>query len=236
MKKIILKIGILTVLAMIILPAVQTLAADNNDYTVLAPLPGTLKTGVSLNGSYTDLQTYLPGLFNLLIGLAAVAAVLNIVIGGFQYMSTDAINSKSAGKERIKNAIFALVLIIGAWLILYTINPNLLNLNLNISAVTTSSATGAGGTLNGVLAGYTLTQAQVDTNTAMVDDLKNNYGISVNAGPCTNGETSGCTNLVGLPQVAYLGVTSLEGVCGCNITITGGTEGSSGPHWHVVFQ
>jgi hypothetical protein len=87
----------------------------------------------------------LPGVFNLLISLAAVFAVLMIVIGGFQYMSTDAIQGKSAGRERIKNAIFGLILVLGAYLILYTINPKLLELNLSVDSVTVAQEGTEGG-------------------------------------------------------------------------------------------
>jgi RHS repeat-associated protein len=48
-----------------------------------------------------------------------------IVIGGFQYISSDAIMKKSEGKQRIQDAVIGLVLVISAWLILNTINPNL---------------------------------------------------------------------------------------------------------------
>jgi len=222
------------------LPTIQAVAAEG-DYTVLAPLPGTTKGVCNPDATPPDpncettLAKYLPGVFKLAIGLSAVFAVLMIVIGGFQYMSTDAIQKKSDGKERIKNAVFGLVLVIGAWLILNEINPNLLNLNLNIEKVTTIAPKGIlGGELSagtgGIFPGYTLTQAQVDTNTAMRNDLKNNYGIDVNAGPCTTGGTSGCTNLVGMTATTFKGVTDLKSVCGCNITISGGTEGGHASH------
>lgn len=114
------------------------------EYTVLAPLPGTTKA----DSLKTDLPTYLPGIFNLAIGLSAAFAVFMIVLGGFQYMSTDALQKKQDGKQRIQNAIYGLFLVIGAWLILYTINPNLLKLDLNIESVSISPATtGGGGTL-----------------------------------------------------------------------------------------
>jgi hypothetical protein len=139
MKKIILKIGIFVILAMIILPTLRVLAVDN--YTLLAPLPNLN----SVPNSTDALKVYIPYIFNLLIGLSAVWAVLMIVIGGFQYMSTDAIQKKEDGKKRIQNAVYGLVLVIGAWLILWTINPNLLTLNLNIDS--TNIAAPAGGTL-----------------------------------------------------------------------------------------
>src|SRR3990167_8352752 len=100
MKKIVFKIGMLAILAMVILPTIKVLAVD---YTVLAPLPGIPQ------GSPITLARYIPLIFNLLIGLSAVWAVLMIILGGFQYMSTDAIQGKANGKERIKNAVLALV-------------------------------------------------------------------------------------------------------------------------------
>lgn len=237
------KIGmIFAVLMMIFLPAVQALAGTN-DYTVLAPLPGTTDCyddELNRTDCETTLTEYLPGMFKLLIGLAAVAAVLMIVWGGITYMTTDAIFQKEEGRKRIKNAVFGLVCVIGAWLILNTINPNLLNINLNITpAITTAPPGGVllGGELSAgtgkALPWYPLTQAQVDTNNAMKKDLFDNYKVGTNAGPCTTqGQTTGCTNLVGMPPAAFGGVTELKKVCGnnCSVTITGGTEGGHASH------
>jgi len=233
MKKIILNIGIFAVLAMIILPTVIVLAADDLSYTVLAPLPGTTESD-----NTTTLQKYLPGLFKLLIGLSAVAAVLMIVIGGFQYISTDAIQKKSEGKERIKNAVLGLVLVISAWLILNTINPNLLKINLNIESVTTEAPSGVtlGGELSAatgkVVPWYPLSPEQVAMNKTVMDELKK-YGVGVKNGPCTTtGQTTGCTNLVGMLDSTFRGVTDLKKICGssCVVEITGGTEGGHKSH------
>lgn len=134
-------------LGIFILPAIRTFATSH-EYTVLAPLPGTTSCADNNLGANckTTLEKYLPGIFKLAIGLSAVAAVLMIVIGGLQYMSTDAIMKKEDGKKRIQNAIYGLVLVIGAWLILNTVNPNLLKLNLKIDDITTTAP--AGGTLS----------------------------------------------------------------------------------------
>jgi hypothetical protein len=63
-------------------------------------------------------------------------------------------------------------------------------------------------------------------------DLDTNYHVQVNAGPCINGEISGCTNLVGMPSNAFVGVTDLKTSCGtgCKVMITGGTEGGHLSH------
>lgn len=98
--------------------------AENWTYTVLAPM-GEIQGAVTL-------QSYLPALFNLVIGISATFAVIMIVFGGLQYMTTDALQGKAAGKERIKNALFGLILVLCAWLILATINPDLLSFNLSV--------------------------------------------------------------------------------------------------------
>lgn len=107
-------------------------------YTPLAPLPGT----TDKNGT-TDIQTYIPGVFKLAIGIAGVLAVLMIIIGGVEYITTDAIQGKSEGKERIQNALWGLVLVLVSWILLYTINQDLIKFNLNVET-TTSSQTSSG--------------------------------------------------------------------------------------------
>jgi len=94
-------------------------------YVPLAPLPG-VSTG-------EDLGTYLQDIFNFTIGVAAILAVFMIALGGAWYIGSDSITGKSDGKEFISNAVQGLILALVAWLILYTINPNLLNLNFNPS-------------------------------------------------------------------------------------------------------
>lgn len=111
-------------------------------YTPLAPLPGTTEGNCvtdkdgKVSGCTTDIQTYIPGVFNLAIGIAGVLAVLMIIIGGVQYITTDAIQGKSDGKERIQNALWGLVLVLVSWILLYTINPKLTVFDLNIETTT----------------------------------------------------------------------------------------------------
>ena len=106
-----------------------------DSYVVLAPLPGignnTAKT--------TDLSTYLKEIFNLSIGIAAVMAFVMITFGGITYMTTDAISGKTKGREYITNALWGLLLVIGAWVILYTINPQLIDFSLIVPTPKTTS-------------------------------------------------------------------------------------------------
>jgi hypothetical protein len=47
-------------------------------------------------------------------------------------MTTESISGKSGAKERIKNAIIGLLIALLIWIILNTINPNLLKFNFNL--------------------------------------------------------------------------------------------------------
>jgi hypothetical protein len=98
------------------------------EYQLLAPIP----LGPSGETEKTTATEFIPGLFRLVIMLATGLAVLMIIWGGIQYMSTDAWSEKNDAKGTIWNAIMGLFLALGSWLIINTINPGLLNFNLNI--------------------------------------------------------------------------------------------------------
>lgn len=124
--------------------------AQNDTYTLLAPIPCVGVGGGSCdqNATQTRMPDYIKGLVRLVIGISTVFAVLMIVIGGFQYMTSDALQGKQDGKNRIKNSFLGLLLIGASFIILNTINPNLLEINLNIESVQTASQTVGTGELS----------------------------------------------------------------------------------------
>src|SRR5690606_22709225 len=73
---------------------------------------------------------------------AGILAVIMITLGGIQYMTTDAISGKTEGKAVITRALLGLMLALASWLILYTINPNILNFSLNPQAPPQQSSGG----------------------------------------------------------------------------------------------
>ncbi|OGZ17069.1 MAG: hypothetical protein A3H76_01840 [Candidatus Lloydbacteria bacterium RIFCSPLOWO2_02_FULL_54_12] len=95
-------------------------------YTLKAPF-GTLLTGP------VELSTYLQGIVQIAIGVAGILAVIMIVVCGIKLMGTPSASGKSEAKECIWNAIFGVLLAIGAWILLYTINPLLLSKELNLA-------------------------------------------------------------------------------------------------------
>ena len=118
------------------------IAAEPAEYTPLQALPGIGDGGGTVSG-----VEYLPALFTLLVGATTVLAVVWLVLGGIQYMSTDAYSDKSQGKEKIRNALLGLLLAGASWLILNTINPQLIEIEL--SPVKNSTSVGSEGVNSG---------------------------------------------------------------------------------------
>lgn len=226
----------------------QTTNTSTRDYTVLAPLPGTTDAG----GKTTNIQTYIPGAFKFGIGIAALLAFVMITAGGIQYMTSDALSGKQEGRQKIENAIYGLLLAIGAYTILFTINPKMLEFELDIRQpenVNGPSTVVSIGIIdcntvekcfvldaNGVLLGYIMTPEMIAEDTAIRKELLGggilgSFAVYVNnPNPCKNGKTIGCTNVFGLPTWAIQGLSALADDCGCILTITGGTEGGHKEH------
>ena len=126
---------------------VITKVCVNEGYTLLAPIKGPDGDLTNFNpGDTNALGHYLNILIKILIGLAAVTAVVMIVIGGMQYMTSELVSGKEEGRETITNAIFGLILALGAYAILFTINPSILITDINIKkAEVTINLTDLGG-------------------------------------------------------------------------------------------
>jgi hypothetical protein len=101
-------------------PTKDTQIKTNDTYTFLAPfggLPDSIKTN--------DIGSYFNIIFKVAIGLCAGLAVIMIIIYAIQYMGDESIFGKSEAKTKIGQAIFGLIIAIGSWVLLNTINPAL---------------------------------------------------------------------------------------------------------------
>jgi cell wall-associated NlpC family hydrolase len=116
-----------------------TPASTGTNYQLLAPLPDPDNNGAPLENFVIDdsaLGKYLNLLIQLVIGISGVLAVVMIVMGGIEYMGSELISSKEAGKDKIQNALFGLLIALGAWALLNTINGDLLNSDVKIDQAT----------------------------------------------------------------------------------------------------
>lgn len=208
---------------------------DSAPYKLLQPLPF-----VTDAKGETTASTYIPGIVKLAIAAAGALAVIMIVVGGVEYMSTDAIAGKTGAKSRISNALWGLALAIGAWTILNTVNPDLVNLDIKLATQNLGPGFEEGtpppeppiGTIPG---------DPQPTGTPWGDDtatrrgiatlLKTNLelgaaedGILINKLNCKKVGDTNCTSVYRLDQSAILSLLKLHIACKCRLVITGGTE------------
>jgi len=100
------------------------------------PVPITL--GVSIGGisQVSGLPEYINIAYRYLSSVSLVVAIVMVVYGGFLYLVGSAgMSSVQRGKQIMKDAIIGMLIILGAYSILNTVNPKTAVLSLNPSSV-----------------------------------------------------------------------------------------------------
>jgi hypothetical protein len=115
------------------------LAAPVSAVTISTAIPG-MTSDVTTS---TAPGEFVSGFYQFALMIGGVLAFGAVVYGGVLYAASAGNPSKqSEGKEWIKSAIFGLLLLAAAYLVLYTINPNLVNLGLpTLQSINASSPT-----------------------------------------------------------------------------------------------
>lgn len=137
--------------------------ADEKKYVLLAPIPGTYDETSCAGGTMntynaggvtggnnsstinctTDFVTYLKGFFRLVISLSSIIAVLVITFEGFKLAVSTSEGARQTAKERIEQALIGLGLVLGSYLILNTINPQLTKISFVVDKVADYAGTSA---------------------------------------------------------------------------------------------
>ncbi len=96
----------------------------------------------SQGGYYTVpwLRQYIAAVYRYLVGASVIAAAIMVTYGGFLYLVGGTISEGTIGKGRtiIQDAIVGLLFLLGAYGLLRTLNPNLVNIQgLKIKQITT---------------------------------------------------------------------------------------------------
>ena len=147
-----------TALFCVLLP----LSAQAGDFVGLVGIPGIEPTGD------TDLNVYINALYRLSISLAALLAVIKIVAAGAKYMLSDIVPAKEEAKKDIQGALIGLLIVIGAIIILNTVNSDLTELDLSIATTTITQ----GPTIQEVIA---LQQVSLDERAAATQSTRMTY-------------------------------------------------------------
>ncbi|MFA6797185.1 MAG: hypothetical protein WCR40_00515 [Candidatus Paceibacterota bacterium] len=115
----------------VLVVSAATAPTDNGILGDYVPLEENAFPGVSTDGNKGDLGAFVGQIFNFGIAIAVVLALIEIIWGGVQYMTTDSWYTKSDGKDRIQNAFLGLAIALLSYLLLYTINPELVDFSDN---------------------------------------------------------------------------------------------------------
>ncbi len=124
----------------------KTTLSSDNVYNLLAPIgigDKALTQVTSVGGTCPSdpnatngLGCYLNIIFLLAIGLCGVLAVIMIIIHSIRYMGDESVFGKTEAKSKIMSAILGLLIALGAYALLRTINPALTGENgVNVSQV-----------------------------------------------------------------------------------------------------
>jgi len=177
---------------------------------------------------------FIRNVYIFFLSISGMLAFFVIVWGGVQRV-INAGNPEEIkdADEWIKEALWGLLLLFGAWLLLNTINPSLLQLELpKLEPIEVKQEETSGGDAAGRSSGATSAAGPSLNESDARAKLAAN-GITVNAGPST-------TRLEGIKQETIDEVIRMKKECDewmkkhyknegtCNIVVTGGTE--DGPH------
>ena len=99
-------------------------------YTLLEPIGGLQKA--STDGNLSGL---IGAVFRILFSLIALWAVGLFVAGGIMYMTTEIAGTFDKAKKMLWSALYALLILAGSYLLLSTINPDILSFKLDANRI-----------------------------------------------------------------------------------------------------
>lgn len=201
-----------------------------------------------INQENSELPELLKFIFRFGIAIVGMAALLMMVVGGATYVVSAGNNATAeSAKKMIRDAALGLGLAFFSWIILFTINPDLVGIGENLEKLTAVSTyvsqnVGTGGGLPGVNQGggtgtgtgtgtgnTTVPGAGYDPlEEARIRGLLDNAGVGVNrpiTEACTSNTDTGCTSVAGLPDQTINALIAMKQECpNCTVVITGGSE------------
>ena len=200
-------------------------------YTPLeASLPQAVGGNLSFDVSHSTISSATSSLFVLMISACLLAGMIRFAYAGLLYVKATSSNQANEAKDILKNAAYGIIGVLGIYLILNQINPDMLRGDISFAKIEGNKIVSA------------QPQATSAVNTSVnpneAEARKKLIGVGVNnPNPCTGGQTSGCTTIAGLPDKSFDMVNDLKVHCNCSVMITGGTEPghkSHGPGLNVV--
>lgn len=134
-----------------------------------ADIPGVSE--LNTVGDDGDLDGLFNGLFKLGVSIAIILAVVMVIWGGIEYMTSESPFGKGSGKERIGAAVGGLVLALSTIVIFNTIDPDIATTSINVKSINSEVF----GEIN---QNPDITDYAAMTEAQKISYLRNRYGIS----------------------------------------------------------
>lgn len=99
------------------------------------PIECAAQRAAGLHPKFCDINDVLNYALKLLIGISGVVLVFRLMFEGYQYMVTDVPFLKASSKGAFFSALAGLLLALCSYVILNTINPKLVDQNINVQAL-----------------------------------------------------------------------------------------------------
>lgn len=156
--------------------------SSQKTYTPLAPIPGLTEEENFTAGSQgnVDLGRFFSQAYIFIVGVASVIAVLMIISAGAQKIfSAASASGVSEANDRIRNAIYGLLLILFSWIIINTINPEALKFkNILGENTTTTNGSSEGSEGTPVKPTYSFTYSRLQVNSDQNSEKSAEYQTS----------------------------------------------------------
>lgn len=118
------KLKLIIIISALLLVTAQNAAAQVT-LTYAPPCFSILKDVVSCPDIGDSIANYLVRLYNFALGIIGTIAFGAIVYGGILIAFSGVADKKKEGREWITNALWGIVILLGSWLILNTVNPEI---------------------------------------------------------------------------------------------------------------
>ena len=128
----------ITILTLLLTPLLTLAEGYTGDYTTLVNIPGVT------DGDTITFAGYVNALYALCITVAAVIVVIRLVLAGATWALSEVITDKSQALQDIKGSLVGLLIILLAFVILQTINPQLNTIVITPNATPVNPSEGIG--------------------------------------------------------------------------------------------
>ena len=172
------------------------------------------------NAAAGDLYNCINRIYRFAIILASVVGVFYMVLAGYYYMSSDGSSEAiSKAKSMITSTIIALLILLGGFIFLKALNPDLVQFHsIQPPSVVPTSVAPPTAANPVVIPGDPSTGASANNESQLRQQFQN-AGIAINKLPPA-------TTVAGMQPGTVQEIINIKQNCGagCNVTITGGTE------------